>query len=313
MTPSQLKTFLAVADHGSVHGAAAALVVSQPAVSAALAALQRDLGVALVERSGRGLRLTAAGVVLAGYARRLLGLFDEARVATVASADPRRGQLRVAAVTTAGEHVVPGLLATFRRVCPDVAVVLEVGNRRRVWELVATGGADLAIGGRPPSDGGLTSHVVADNELVLVAAPEEPPRRQLPSGSIGRGRRRPVREVGLADLAGRTWLVREPGSGTRDAAEALLGELDLDPPRLTLGSNGAVCESAAVGLGVALVARVAVAERLARGELEEWRMGPLPLHRQWHVVARVGDLPATAGLWLDHLRRNGWVPARQPE
>lgn len=297
MTHGQLRTFVAVADHGSVHGAAAALVVSQPAVSAAVTALQRELGVALVERHGRGVRLTAAGAVLAGYARRLLGLWDEAQVATVASADPARGRLRVAAVTTAGEHLVPGLLASFRRTHPDVSVVLEVGNRRRVWDLLTSGGVDLAIGGRPPAGAALVSLAVTDNELVLVAAPD----------GADEG---PARQVDVEDLAARTWLVREAGSGTRDAAEELLAELNLDPPRLTLGSNGAICESAAVGLGVALVARVAVDDRLRRGALHEWRAGPLPLHRQWHLVARSGTLPATAALWRDHVLAagGGWRP-----
>jgi len=302
MTPGQLRTFVAVADHGSVHAAATALVVSQPAVSAAIAALQRELGVSLVERQGRGLQLTAAGRVLAGYARRLLGLWDEARVATVASADPARGQLRVAAVTTAGEHLVPGLLASFRQAYPEVAVVLEVGNRRRVWDLLASGGVDLAIGGRPPIGSALTSLAVADNELVLVAAPSHQDDRPSPSAARPRGRPARVRRVDVEELARQTWLVREPGSGTRDAAEELLVELHLDPPRLTLGSNGAVCESAAAGLGVALVSNVAVEERLRRGQLQEWRAGPLPLHRQWHLVARSGRLAATALLWVDHMR-----------
>ncbi|MGH9269412.1 MAG: LysR family transcriptional regulator, partial [Acidimicrobiales bacterium] len=106
MTFTQLRAFVEVAAAGSVRQAAAHLVVSQPAVSAAVAALQRELGVALVVRDGRGLQVTPAGRVFARYAREVLGLLDEARAAATGQIDPGSGRLRLAAVTTAGEHVL---------------------------------------------------------------------------------------------------------------------------------------------------------------------------------------------------------------
>ncbi len=284
MTPQQLRALGAVADTGSVRGAAAELVVSQPAVSAALGALQRDLGVALVEREGRGLRMSEPGTVLAGYARRLLALWEEARVATVSSVDPAGGDLRLAAVTTAGEHVLPAALASFASRFPQVRILLEVGNRRRVWELLVAGGVDLAVGGRPPADLGLASLGTAPHELVLVAAPGGP------------------REASLDEALRRSWLVREEGSGTRATTDELLAGLDADPVRLTLGSNGAIREAAVAGLGVALIHRAAVERELAGGGLVEWRVGPLPLRRRWHLVGREGPgLPATADLFRRHL------------
>jgi LysR family transcriptional regulator, low CO2-responsive transcriptional regulator len=293
MTINQLRAFVALAGAGSVREAAKRLFVTQPAVSASVAALQAELGVRLVERDGRGLRLTDAGLVLAGYGRRILGLLEEAKLATVAGADPERGRLRLAAVTTAGEHIVPAVLATFRDDHPEVEVVLEVGNRNSVWDLLANGDVDLAIGGRPPQGGDVVSLAEAENELLMVSAPE------------ATGRRSP-RQVTVAELARRTWLVREPGSGTRSAAEELLEELGIAPLRLTLGSNGALRESAILGLGVALISRAAVARQLSDGTLEEWRVGPLPLQRPWHVVARGGwSLPATAGLFVQHLLKTG--------
>ncbi len=300
MTPNQLQTFAVLADTESVRETAERLVVSQPAVSSVVARLQEELGVRLVERNGRGLRLTSAGRVLAGYSQRLLGLWDEAKVATMANADPERGCLRLAAVTTAGEHVVPALLASFRRLYPAAEVVLEVGNRVRVWELLEYSGADLAIGGRPPLGSHLGTLAEADNHLVVVAAAD---------GSPAAG----PREVSVAQLARRTWLVREPGSGTRSTADELLEELGISPARLTLGSNGALRESAAVGLGIALISRAAVARQLDEGSLEEWRAGPLPLRRRWNLVARVDEeLPATAALFRDHLLGGGEGWARAP-
>ena len=102
-----------MASTGSVRAAADQLVVTQPAVSSALAAVRKQVGVALVIRDGRGLRLTPAGEALAERARAALALLDEAVAAARGEADPDRGRLRLASVTTAGEHLAPPLLASF--------------------------------------------------------------------------------------------------------------------------------------------------------------------------------------------------------
>jgi LysR family transcriptional regulator, low CO2-responsive transcriptional regulator len=294
VTPSQLRTFLAVAETGSVRAAAESLVVSQPAVSAVLASLRRELGVALVEREGRGLRLTKSGVVLAGYAQRLLGLLEEAASASRAEADPEVGTLRLAAVTTAGERVVPAILAGFRKDFPRVDIGLEVGNRTRIWELLAGHRVDLAVGGRPTAGSGLVTLAERPHELVVVSAPDET------SSAAG------PRTVTPAELGRRTWLLRESGSGTRATADELLAELGLTPAILTVGSNGAIAESVRVGLGIALLSRDAVAGQLEDGSLVELRAGPLPLRRLWCVVGRGGEvLPATAALFLSQVSTRG--------
>src|SRR5437764_14871795 len=172
LTLGQLRTFLAVASTGSVRAAAEALVVTQPAVSSALAAVRKQVGVALVARDGRGLRLTPAGEALAERARAALALLDEAVAAARGEADPGRGRLRLASVTTAGEHLAPPLLASFLAAHPGVSVSLEVGNRRRVADLLSHHEVDLAIGGRPPP--GAQTLAVRDNRLVVVASPTYP-------------------------------------------------------------------------------------------------------------------------------------------
>src|ERR1700691_1163048 len=111
MTPSRLETFLAVLDGGSARAAAQRLSVTESAVSASLAALHREVGVALLVRQGRGLALTEAGQVLAGYARRILGLMTEGVAAAREGVRAERGLVRLGTVATAGEYLVPGLLA----------------------------------------------------------------------------------------------------------------------------------------------------------------------------------------------------------
>jgi DNA-binding transcriptional LysR family regulator len=290
LTLGQLRTFLAVASTGSVRAAADQLVVTQPAVSSALAAVRKQVGVALVMRDGRGLRLTPAGEALAERARAALALLDEAVAAARGEADPDRGRLRLASVTTAGEHLAPPLLASFLADHPEVTVSLEVGNRRRVADLLSHHEVDLAIGGRPPP--GAETLATRANRLVVVSAP--------------RGELADARVVTRLELEAATWLLREPGSGTRATAEVLLEALGITPRILTFGSNGAVVESVRIGLGVTLISADAVAGHLGGG-LEEWQHPGLPIERPWHLLARAGEpLAPTPDRFLAHLLDCGW-------
>lgn len=293
-TEARMRAFLAVAETGSVRAAAARLVVTESAVSAAVAALTAEVGVPLAERHGRGVRLTAAGQTFAGYARTILGLQEEAIAAARSHGDPGLGRLRVAAVTTAGEHVLPPLLAAFLRRYPDIDLTLDVGTRDQVWAMLAAHEADLVIAGRPPRTLEVLVRAVRDNELIVVGAPGEPPA--------------------CGVLAAR-WLMREPGSGTRATCEALLAELDADPPALTLGSNGAVIAGAIAGLGVTLVSRDAVRAQLDAGTLAALAVPHTPLARPWHVLT-YPHAPAPAGLLVSYLlgqdRAARWRPVAGP-
>jgi DNA-binding transcriptional LysR family regulator len=304
VTLNQLRTFLAVADNESVHGAAQELVVTQAAVSASLAALQKGLGLALVAPDGRGLRLTDAGKAYAGYARRILGLLDEAGLAAAASADPERGELRIAAVTTAAEQVVPHILGGFRRQHPLTGIRLEAGNRERVRSLLDRHQVDLVVSGRPEPGWAVDVLAVRPHELVVVAAPDlaaDAARAARPAGAAG-----PADPAGLLTwMARQTWLLREPGSGTRASTAALLAELDIAPLTLIVGSNGAIKESAGVGLGVTLVSRDAVAAELATGRLAELPVPGTPLHRDWYLAARTEPVPPPAAHLVEHVLHTG--------
>jgi LysR family transcriptional regulator, low CO2-responsive transcriptional regulator len=291
MTLNQLRTFLAVADHGSVRGAAEDLVVTQAAVSASLAALQKSLGVVLLAPDGRGLRLTEAGRAYAEYVRRILGLVAEAALAAAAAADPERSELRIAAVTTAAEQLLPGLLSQFLQHHPRMGLRLEAGNRERVRALLDRHQVDLVFTGRPEPGWDVTVRAVRPHALVVVAAPA------LAAHAAS--------ENLLAWLGRQTWLLREPGSGTRASTDSLLSELDLAPPTLLVGSNVAIRESARVGLGVTLVSGDAVTGELAAGRLATLPVPGTPLYRDWYVLARPGPLPAAAGRLVAHMVQTG--------
>ncbi len=284
MTESRLRTLVALAATGSVRAAATRLTVTESAVSASIGALARERGVPLVEPAGRGVRLTPSGLLYAGYARRVLGLLDEGAAAAAQLLNPERGRLRLAAVTTAGEHLLPALLAAFRRQHPAVALALEVAPSAQVWDLVRAHEVDLAIAGRPPA--GIEARLVATkpNELVVVAAP-------------------PVAET--FDWASTPWLLREQGSATRTRVEAYLKSHDAAPPQLVLGSNGAVVAGAVAELGCAMVSRDAIADLLADGRLGELPVPDTPMQRPWHAVAGT-YCGASTQLFAQHLWAAGW-------
>jgi DNA-binding transcriptional LysR family regulator len=280
ITLNQLSSFLAVAREGSVSGAAAKLYVTQPSISAAVSALSRELEVDLTERVGRGIGLTAAGEAFRPYAADVLGLIEQGRQAAREAADVSMRSLRLVAVATAAEYVVPALLRSFHRLHPEINLSLEVANRANVFERVLEHEVDVAIAGRPPDDERIVGLGFLKNELALIVAPDD----ELAG----------ARSVKAEQLAGRVWLMREPGSGTRQLVAEFLADHGLRPQTLTLGSNGAIKEAVRLGLGVSLQSRVAVEHELREGALAEIGVrGGLP-QRQWYALhsATVPPRPA---------------------
>ena len=270
ITVTQLTAFLAVVRGGSVTAAADQLVVTQPSVSSAVAALGRELGCELFERAGRGIRLTEAGTAFAPYATDLIGLLEDGRQAAREAAGVAARRLRIAAVATAAESFVPPLMRAFSELHPDIELTLDVGNRQQVLDRVLGHAVDVAISGKPPLDERLVAESLIDNEIACITAPDDP---------VSAGGR-----VVAAELAGMAWLLRELGSGTRALNEQFLADRSLEPETLTLGSNGAIKQAARAGLGVSLLSREAVQAELASGRLGEIRLEDGPATRRWFVI-----------------------------
>src|SRR5262249_32412235 len=152
VTLNQLSTFLAVAREGSVSAAAEKLYVTQPSISAAVAALSKEIGVDLTERVGRGIGLTAAREAFRPYAADVLGLVQEGRQAAQEAPDSSTRNLSIVPVATAAEYVVPSLLGAFASVHPEIRLALEVANRATLFDRVREHDVDVAIAGRPPED-----------------------------------------------------------------------------------------------------------------------------------------------------------------
>lgn len=289
MTLWQLKTFTELARTGSVRGAAAALFITEPSVSAAISHLQKELGARLVERQGRGLRLTPAGQELARHAAQVLGAVDRTR-RSVLEAAGGPGHLRVAAVTTAGEYVIPAFLKQFLEARPGVHVSLEVGNRFTVLDKVTARDADIGVGGRPPQGSRISGIEFGDNPLVVVARAGHPLAA--------------LRSISAERLSAETWLLREEGSGTRQTTEDFLADSGIRPgSTLNVGSNGAIKGAVAVGLGLSLISHDAVAAELDSGAIVRIPVRGTPLRRSWYALfVDEVPLPPAARAFLEMLK-----------
>lgn len=292
LTIHQLQVFATVAELGSVRRAAEQLIVSQPAVSASLASLEREVGVELFAKAGRGIELTDAGRTFERYARVMLGLVDEAIAATRFAHQAIDAPVRIGATTASADHMLMPQLARIRERRPELTFTLEVANRARIWQLLTDRVIDVAISTRPPSTGGFASVATRPNEFVLVSKP----------GLVWSGK-----------VADATWLIREDGSSTRAATDEVMTLLGIMPSTLPIGSNAAIQRSAEAGLGVALLPNEAVKEAVANRVLTVVRTDATPLRKPWHVVVRDGEpLAPSAQRFVEDLVGDGrefaWTP-----
>ena len=265
-----LEILVAVADHGSLAGAARAVGTAQPSASRSMARLERTLGVPLLHRSTRGSTLTPAGLLVTEWARAVVTasrqLVDGA--ALLAQDASRSRSLRVSASQTVAQHLLPRWLAGVRSTFPESRVQVTVHNSHEVAQDVLHGSADVGFIESPKPPSGLHHAVVARDELVLVVCPQHPwATRSDP--------------VGTAELAATPLITREAGSGTRMALDEALGQ----PVQslLEMPSNAAVRVSVQAGSAPAVLSRLAGDDALAAGTLVQVRT-VLNLRRRLRAV-----------------------------
>ncbi|WP_372337756.1 LysR family transcriptional regulator [Streptomyces sp. MK5] len=285
-----LELLLAVARLGSLGGAARELGITQPAASSRIRSMERQLGLALVDRSPRGSRLTDAGALVTDWARRVVEAAEAFDAGTQALRDRRDSRLRVAASMTIAEYLLPGWLIALRAHRPDTAVSLLAGNSAMVAERLLAGEADLGFVEGLTVPAGLDSVVIAHDRLIVVTAPAHPWAR----------RRRPL---DAAELASTPLILREKGSGTRQVLDAALG--GLARPLIELSSTTAVKASAVSGAGPAVLSELAVGDELSLRRLVTIPVEGMALRRDLRAVWPTGHRPAGPARDLLSLTRSG--------
>ncbi|MEU5051081.1 LysR family transcriptional regulator [Streptomyces sp. NPDC021096] len=274
-----LELLLAVARLGSLGRAARELGITQPAASGRVRSMERQLGVALVERSPRGSRLTDAGVLVTDWARRVVEAAEALDAGAQALRGRRDSRLRVAASMTIAEYLLPGWLIALRTERPGTAVSLLAGNSAAVAGRLLAGEADLGFVEGLDVPPGLDGAVVAHDRLVLVTAPGHPwARRRAP--------------LAASELAATPLILRERGSGTRQVLDTALASYGgLAEPLLELASTTAAKAAVVSGAGPSVLSELAIGEELAARRLVEIPLADLPLRRTLRAVWPRGHRP----------------------
>ena len=290
-TLHQLRIFHAVAQHNSFARAAEALHLSPPTLSLQVKQLSETVGQPLFEQLGKRIFLTAAGTTLTEACADIETRMEQLTQDLAALQGVERGSFKLAILTTV-KYTVPKLLGGFCAAHPGIDVAMVVGNRENLLQRLANNQDDLYIMGQPPENLDLVCEDFADNPLVLVAPPSHP--------LAGKKRLSPQR------LTNEPFIWREPGSGTRLTAERFLADKGITVKnRLEVGSNEAIKQTVAGGLGLAVLSATTVVSELALGELVQLDVQGFPLIRRWHVVYPRGKRLSAATLafkqWLfDH-------------
>ncbi|QXZ09809.1 LysR family transcriptional regulator [Comamonas sp. Y33R10-2] len=278
LTLRQFEIFCAVAQSGTTVAAAQAIALSQSATSAALQQLEAGLGVLLFERVGKRLVLNDAGRALLPQALAVLDQARDIEQAFSAKTANMPVRLRVAASTTIGTYALPQVLARLAVSHPLVRVDLQIANTQEVGEAVLAMDVDMGLIEGSSHWAGLDVQPWLRDELVIVASPRDPLAQQAK-----------LKPLGVAALRKAQWLLREPGSGTREMVEhALLPHLHQLPAAATLGSSEAIARCVEQGLGVSCLSRVLVQSQLQAQVLE---VLPTTLPRLWRnfsLVQRAG-------------------------
>jgi DNA-binding transcriptional LysR family regulator len=270
----RLEIFAKVAELGSFSRAAETLFLTQPTVSEHVRALEDELGVQLLDRLGRGATPTPAGQLLLAYARRMLTLSREAHQALERFQGRMSGELVVGGSTIPGEYVLPALVGQFKAKYPDISISLLIGSTRQVSDWLDEGRVEVGVVGARPAARTLAARELMADELVVVVAATHPWARR---GTIT-----------LADLQTEPMVVRERGSGSRDAVEHALHEAGIAPATLRvvgeMGSTQAVKQAVRAGVGIALISRRAVEDECRAGLLACVKVKDLRVARAFYLV-----------------------------
>ena len=276
VTLRQLKVFESVARHLSFSRAAEELHLTQPAVSMQVKQLEEQAGLPLTEMIGKKVFLTQAGEEVARHARLIAQQLREAGEAIDALKGVRGGTLSLGVISTA-KYFAPRLLAEYRRRQPGIELRLGVYNRATVLRKLSENEIDLAIMGQPPNDFPTVAEAFADHPLVIIAAPDHPLARK--------------KKIDPVLLNEETFLIREPGSGTRATMERYFAEAGVVPRhRMELVSNEALKQAVMAGLGLAFISAHTVSLECEVGRLVVLPVTGTPIIRRWYVVQRAEKL-----------------------
>ncbi len=285
-TLHQLKVFEAAARHSSFTRAAEELFLTQPTVSMQIKQLTKSVGLPLFEQVGKRLYLTEAGKELFVTCRQIFDNIAQFEIKVADLKGLKQGQLRLAVITTA-KYFVPRLLSPFCQLYPGIDIALQVTNHEGITERMASNLDDLYIMSQIPEHLDVNFQAFLENPLVVLAPANHPLVNE--------------KKIPIQRLASEPFIMREPGSGTRRSVQKLFDEQGVAVKvKLELGSNEAIKQAIAGGLGISVLSRHTLISDIA--ELSILDVEHFPIKRDWYMVYPVGkQLSIIARTYFDYL------------
>lgn len=266
-----LQIFITVAEKENFSRAAEEHHMTQPAVSQYIRALEEQIGSRLLERSNKYVHLNKAGKIVYHHGKEILGLYERMQHLVDDLTNKASGSLTIGASYTFGEYVLPRIIAQMREHYPDIEPTVTIGNTAKIASLVESHQLDIGIVEGNFKNLGLIQETFAEDAMVIVASPDHPLVQ--------------AEYVDAKILARQTWVVREQGSGTREATETLFQRLDISPAnRMEYSSTQPIKESIEAGLGISLLSKWAVQKELKTGDLAIIDIEGLPLKRSFSFL-----------------------------
>ena len=285
-TLHQLKVFEAAARHSSFTRAAEELFLTQPTVSMQIKQLTKSVGLPLFEQVGKRLYLTEAGKELFATCRQIFDNIAQFEIKVADLKGLKQGQLRLAVITTA-KYFIPRLLSPFCQLYPGIDIALQVTNHEGITERMASNLDDLYIMSQVPEHLDVNFQPFLENPLVVLAPANHPLVNE--------------KKIPIQRLASEPFIMREPGSGTRRSVQKLFDEQGVAVKvKLELGSNEAIKQAIAGGLGISVLSRHTLISDAA--ELSILDVEHFPIKRDWYMVYPVGkQLSIIARTYFDYL------------
>lgn len=296
-TLPQLCIFEASARLGSFSRAAEELHMAQPTASVQIKKLTETVGLPLFEQIGKRIYLTEAGRRLQASCKEVFRALSNLEDTLAGMRGLDCGRLRLA-VSSAAKYFAPRMLAEFVRRHPGIEVSLQIHNRQALIQRLAANRDDLYIFADPPGSEEVVTQMILPNPMVVFARADHPLAQE--------------KKISFARLAQEPFLMREPGSGTRLAAEAMFDRHQLKPRvKMELSTNEAIKQAILAGFGVSILSRYTLGLDTERSQLTCLDVEGFPLERHWHFVYPIGkELSAIAQGFMDLVRIEGRRLAR---
>ena len=274
MTFRQLQVFESAARHLSYTRAAEELHLSQPGISMQIKQLEEVVGLPLFEQIGKKMHLTAAGREVYIYSKNIGGMLDEVEDVLDTLKGLQSGQLAISVATTAS-HFATRLLAAFTQRYENVTISLDITNRASLREQLEANRPDLVIMGQPPEGVEVESDAFMENPLVMIAPAEH--------ALVGK------QNISLSEIENESFVVREPGSGTRGATERFFERHAMQfHTGIEMTSNEAIKQAVEAGLGLGIVSIHTLELELETGRLHILDVQDFPIQRHWYILQRKG-------------------------